>query len=68
MAERERETVVVEGDRRSSNGWLIGLVVAVLLILLFFMFGGMSLFNGAGGETDTINVDTPDSVQVQPTQ
>lgn len=67
MVQRERETVVVDGDRRPSYGWLVGLIVAVLLIILFFAFGGMSLFNGAGSDTDTINVDTPDSVQVQPT-
>lgn len=64
MAERERETVVVEGDRRSSYGWLIALVVIILLIILFFAFGGMNLFNGGG--TETINVEAPDTVQVQP--
>ena len=63
---RERDTVVVEGDRRSSYGWLIGLAIAALLILLFFMFGGMSLFDGTNNGTDTINVDTPDNVQVEP--
>ena len=68
MADRERETVVVDGgERRSSYGWLIALIVIVLLIILFFAFGGMNLFTGAGGGTETINVDTPDNVQVQPT-
>lgn len=67
MAERERETVVVDGDRRSSYGWLVALGVIVLLIILFFAFGGNNLFNGAGnGGGDTVNVDTPDTVQVQP--
>ncbi len=66
MAERERETVVVEGDRRSSNGWLIGLGIILLLVILFFLFGGMDLFNGASGGVDTINVNNPD-VEVQPT-
>ena len=64
MAEQERETVVVEGDRRSSYGWLVALIVIILLVILFFAFGGMNLFNGGA---ETINVDTPDTIQVQPT-
>ncbi len=71
MAEVNRETVVVDGNRSSSYGWLIALGVIVLLVILFFTFGGASLFNGtateSGSDTQTINVDTPDSVQVQPT-
>jgi len=72
MALTERETVVVEDtDRndRTAGSWLIPLVLIVLLILAFFYFGGFNLFSGAGSTTDndTINVDTPDSVQVQPT-
>ena len=63
----ERETVVVEGERRSSYGWIVALVVIAFLLILFFAFGGMNLFSGAGAETNTINVETPDSVQVQPT-
>lgn len=62
--ERERETVVVDGgDRRSSYGWLVALVVIVLLVILFFAFGGMNLFNGGA---ETINVQTPDTIKVQP--
>lgn len=68
MAEVNRETVVVDGNRSSSFGWLIALGVIVLLVILFFAFGGANLFNGAGSDTQTINVDTPDSVQVQPAQ
>jgi hypothetical protein len=64
MAEPERETVVVEGERKSSYGWLIALVVVVLLFILFFFFGGMNLFNN--GSTETVNVEAPDTVQVQP--
>jgi hypothetical protein len=63
----ERETVVVEGDRRPSYGWLIALVVILLLIILFFVFGGMELFSGMGGETETINLEAPETVEVQPT-
>ncbi len=64
MAEVDRETVVVEGDRRSSYGWVIALGVILLIIVLFFLFGGANMFNGGA---ETVNVDTPDSVQVQPT-
>lgn len=62
----QRETVIVEGERRSSYGWIVALVVIILLVLAFFMFGGMELFNGGAG-TDTINIDAPDNVQVTPT-
>lgn len=65
MVDRERETVVVEGNNRSSYGWVVGLGVLLLLVILFFSFGGSNLFNGGGG-TDTVNVDTPDNVQVTP--
>lgn len=65
MVEKDRETVVVEGNRRSSFGWLIGLIVFIVLVLLFFMFGGFDLFTGMGGGTETINVDTPDTINVQ---
>lgn len=65
MVERERDTVVVEGDRRNSSyGWLIALIVIAVLIILFFVFGGANMFNG--GSTETINVDAPENVQVQP--
>lgn len=62
----ERETVIVDGDRRSPIGWLVGLAIFILLIILFFALGGANLFNGTSG-TDTVNVDVPDTVQVQPT-
>jgi len=70
MVEDNRDTVVVEKDRRSSPvGWIVGLVVVIILLAIFFMSGGFGLFNSEttapqGG--DTINVDTPDSVNVQP--
>lgn len=66
MAQRDRETVVVDGGRdRTSYGWLIALLVIVGLIILFFLFGGMNLFNG-GSDSQTVNVDTPDTVKVEP--
>lgn len=65
MAVEERETVVVNEDRRSPYGWLIAVGIIILLVILFFVLGGANLFNGAGGG-DTINVDAPDNVQVQP--
>lgn len=66
-----RDTVVVEKDKSSPIGWIVGLVIVLILAAIFFMSGGFGLFGGntaapAGG--DTINVDTPDSVNVQPTE
>lgn len=70
MEDDKREPVVVNNERRSSPlGWIIGLIVVVALLLIFFAMGGFGLFNGAGttdGGAETINVDTPDSVNVQP--
>ncbi len=61
MAEVNRETVVVERDQGASNGWLIALGVIALLVILFFSFGGMSMFNGAAGASgaETVNVEGP---------
>ena len=44
MVEDRRETVVVDNGRRSSVGWVIGVVVVLILLALFFMYGGFSLF------------------------
>jgi hypothetical protein len=65
MAVTEKETVVVEDRDRNSGSWIIILVIIALLFLAFFYFGGFSMFNG-GNSTETINVNTPDEVQVQP--
>lgn len=47
MADQDRETVVIEDDRetRPSYGWIVALVVILGIILIFFLFGGMSLFD-----------------------
>ena len=68
MAEHERETVVVEGDRSPSYGWLVALIVIALLVIAFFAFGGMNALSGAAdtGTPDTINVTAPDTIQVEP--
>lgn len=65
MQEPNRETVIVDNNRGGSYGWLVAVGVIVLLVILFFTFGGASMFNGSGAQT--INVDTPDAVNVQPT-
>lgn len=69
MIEDRRDTVVVEKERSSNPlGWIIGVVVVLILLALFFSYGGFGMFNGAAQQTggDTINVDTPDNVNVQP--
>jgi hypothetical protein len=53
----EKETVIVENneaprERSSSNGW-VGLVIALLLVVIFFMFGGFNMFSGAGMDSST---------------
>ena len=63
MVEKESNTVIVEDRSRGSYGWVIALGVIILLAFLFFYFGGANLFNGGGAET--INVDTPDTINVQ---
>lgn len=69
MIEDRRDTVVVEKERSSNPlGWIIGVVVALILLAIFFSYGGFGMFNGAATQNggDTINVDTPDTVNVQP--
>lgn len=66
MAIENRETVVVDGGRRSSTGLVVGLIVLAIAVLLFFYFGGMNLFNGSNGDANSVNVTTPDTVKVQP--
>lgn len=55
----DKETVIVEsGERQAeprSNGW-IGVVIAIVLILLFFALGGFNMFSGGaatGGGAET---------------
>jgi hypothetical protein len=56
----DKETVVVEkGERRSNNGW-VGVLIALILIVLFFMFGGFSMFSGqASPSTSAPKTTTP---------
>lgn len=71
MVDEKRDTVVVENDRSGSNplGWIIGLLVVIILVALFFMYGGFGLFNGGADSTtnsgDSVNIDAPDSVNTQ---
>jgi len=69
MIEDERNTVVVEKERSNPLGWIIGAIVILILLAIFFSYGGFGLFNGGTstqGGGDTVNVDTPDTVNVQP--
>lgn len=63
MALHEKETVVVSGEDRSSGSWIIGLVVLILLVLAFLYFGGLNMFGGTGAG---VNVETPQTIEVQP--
>lgn len=74
MVDDRRDAVIVEKDRSSSPlGWIIGAIVVLVLLALFFMSGGFGLFNDANettapaGDTDSINIDTPENINVQPT-
>jgi hypothetical protein len=67
MIEDERNTVVVEKERSNPLGWIIGAIVILILLAIFFSYGGFGLFNGGTpqGGGSTVNVDTPDTVNVQ---
>jgi hypothetical protein len=65
MIEDERNTVVVEKERSNPLGWIIGAIVILILLAIFFSYGGFGLFNGGAGG-GTVNVDTPNTVNVQP--
>ena len=68
MVEDKRETVVVEGRRSSPVGWIIGVVVLIIVIALFFTYGGFGMFGGGSAPAgDTVNVDAPENINVQPT-
>lgn len=53
MADVEKQ-VVVERDRGSRTGWIVGLVVLVVLVILAIY--GLPYITGAGGGSTT-NVD-----------
>lgn len=71
MEENKKETVVVhEHDDRVRNplGWVIAVIVIILLLLAFFLYGGFGLFGGGSGTGGTdVNVQAPESINVQPT-
>lgn len=57
MAEERHETVVVENDKdRGSFGWIIGLVIFIILVALFFMSGGFGMFSGGSGANNSTDV------------
>jgi len=69
MEEEKRDPVIINNERRSNPiGWVIAIVVLVVLALLFFGMGGFGLFDGSAATDDSnsINVDTPDNVNVTP--
>ena len=57
MVDNGRDTVVVEKERSSSPiGWIVGIIVVLFLLAIFFSSGGFGLFN----------VGTPSNVNIQP--
>ncbi len=57
---QERDPVIINNERKSNPlGWIIGLVVVVALLLLFFAMGGFGLFTGGSDSNSSVNVDTP---------
>lgn len=68
MDNDKREPVIINNERKSNPiGWIIGLVVVLVLVFLFFSMGGFGLFGGtAADDSNSINVDTPDSVNIEP--
>ncbi len=63
----ERRDVVVERDSNSNPlGWIIGIIVLIVLLALFFMYGGFGLFSGAAPAGDTTNIEAPETINVQP--
>lgn len=57
-----RDTVIVEKERSSNPlGWVIAIILIILLIIAAIYY----IPNLLGG-ADTVNVSTPDTVNVQP--
>lgn len=63
VADKPRDTVVVErdGHPRSGNGWIIALVI--LLIIILFMYFGSSLGTGGGGTDVNVQPNVPSAGQ-----
>ena len=59
---RDRETVVVDRDKRSPMGTIVTLVVVVLVVLLILWVFG--IFGGGNGTTDT-NQGTDVEIETQ---
>lgn len=56
--ERERETTIIQTERRGGGGMVALAVVIVLALVLLFLFRD-SLFGGS-----TTNIDVPDEIKV----
>lgn len=74
MVDDRRDTVIVEKEKSSSPlGWIIGIVVVIVLIGIFFYYGGFGLFGGSNNTNTSnpsggsVNIETPDTINVQPT-
>lgn len=56
MVEERQDTVVVERDRRSPVGWIIGLLAVLILLALFFSSNGFGLFGSNAAPAGPVNV------------
>ena len=62
MADTEKQ-VVVERDRGSRTGWIVGLVVLVVLVIVAIY--GLPHVTGGGGSTTNVDVNPVPSTTSQ---
>jgi hypothetical protein len=63
MAESELDNVNKNSERRPTYGWIWAVVVMLLIIALFVVFGGLNWFSNS---SPAASPSVPESVDVQP--
>jgi uncharacterized integral membrane protein len=58
MAVEEPKQVVVERERRSSTGTIVAIVVGVIILIAFLMYG-LPYITGSNNSTTNVNVPAP---------
>jgi hypothetical protein len=68
MTDLEQKPSTETANRRSAYGWIIALVILLLLIIGFFIFGGMNLFGDNTTPTEPVMQDgyTSDGQRIDP--